>query len=90
LDKNDSEHLCRVLPELLAPFRQLRRVHLIWGSFKVRYLKRGSWASRQELMDHLYASMSEYNRLFAHPINDWSWTRRDLREWIRWKTTGLG
>lgn len=129
LDKNDSEHLCRVLPDLLSPFRKLRRVHLIWDggashisattqallrsfgswlrvlftpahaswlnqaelllkSFEVRYLKRGSWSSRQELMDHLYGSVPEYNRLFAHPIN-WSWTRRDLREWMRWKAAGL-
>lgn len=30
LDKNDSEHLCEALPKLLRPFRQFRRVHLIW------------------------------------------------------------
>lgn len=129
LDKKDSEHLCRILPELLAPFRKFRRVHLIWDgdpshvsaatqaflrsygswlrvlftpahaswlnqaelllkSFEVHYLKRGSWTSRQELIDHLYASVPEYNRLFAHPI-DWSWTRRDLRKWVQSKTPGL-
>lgn len=30
LDKNDSDHLCRALPKLLRPYRQFRRVHLIW------------------------------------------------------------
>lgn len=30
LDKNDSEHLCRALPDLLRPFHSFRRVHLIW------------------------------------------------------------
>lgn len=30
LDKNDSDHLCRTLPKLLRPYRQFRRVHLIW------------------------------------------------------------
>jgi transposase len=30
LDKNDSHHLCRALPKLLRPYRQFRRVHLIW------------------------------------------------------------
>jgi transposase len=30
LDKNDSHHLCRALPQLLRPYRQFRRVHLIW------------------------------------------------------------
>ena len=129
LEKNDSEHLCRALPKLLAPFRKWRRVHLIWDggpshastatqtflrsfgtwlrvlftpphaewlnqaelllkSFTMHYLKRGSWRSRQELIDHLYDSAPEYNRLFARPIN-WTWTRRDLRDWVEWKTSGL-
>ncbi len=129
LEKNDSEHLCRALPHLLATFRRYRRVHLIWDggpshtsaatraflhsygswlrvlltpphaewlnqaelllkSFTVHYLKRASWRSRQELIDHLYASGPEYNRWFAHPIN-WKWTRRDLRDWVEWKTSGL-
>ena len=129
LDQNDSEHLCRALPKLLRPFRQFRRVHLIWDggpshssattaallrsyapwlrvlftpahaswlnqaelllkSFEVRYLLRGDWASRQQLIDHLCASTPEYNRLWAHPIN-WSWTRRDLHEWADKKTSGL-
>ena len=129
LDKNDSEHLCRALPQLLRPFRPFRRVYLIWDggpshisaataavlrsygswlrvlftpahaswlnqaelllkSFEVRYLQRGAWASRQDLIDHLIASTPEYNRLWAHPIN-WSWTRRDLHEWADKKTSGL-
>lgn len=127
LDKNDSEHLCRALPKLLRPFRQFRRVHLIWDggpshmsaataaylqsygpwlrvlftpahaswlnqaelllkSFEVRYLQRGDWASCQDLIDHLNASVPEYNRLWAHPIN-WSWTRRDLHKWADKKTS---
>jgi transposase len=129
LEQNDSEHLCRALPKLLAPFRKWRRVHLIWDggpshasiatqtflraygswlrvlftpphsewlnqaelllkSFTTYYLKRGSWRSRQELIDHLYDSAPEYNRWFAHPIM-WKWTRRDLRDWVEWKTAGL-
>ena len=129
LEKNDSEHLCRALPKLLAPFRKWRRVHLIWDggpshasaapqtflrsygawlrvlftpphaewlnqaelllkSFTVHYLRQGSWHSDQELIDHLYASAPEYNRLFARPIT-WTWTRRDLRDWVEWKTSGL-
>ena len=129
LERNDSEHLCPVLPDLLKPYRKMRRVHLIWDggpshisaatqsfihhyrswlrvlltpahaswlnqaelllkSFGVHYLKRGSWSSRQGLIDHLNDSWPEYNRLFAHPIN-WSWTRRDLRKWMEWKTSGL-
>lgn len=129
LDKNDSEHLCRALPQLLAPFRKWRRVHLIWDggpshvseathkflcsygswlrvlytpahaswlnqaelllkSFVLRYLKRGSWPSRGELIDHLLASATEYSRLFAQPIH-WSWTRRNMRDWVDWKQSRL-
>jgi DDE superfamily endonuclease len=66
----------------------LNQAELLLKSFTVHYLKRGSWRSRQELIDHLYASAPEYNHLFAHPIN-WTWTRRDLRDWVEWKTSGL-
>ncbi len=129
LDKNDSEHLCRVLPQSLRPFRKWRRVHLIWDggpshtaestraflrlydswlrvlytpahaswlnqaelllkSFVLRYLKRGSWRSRDDLIEHLLASAPEYNRLFAQPI-DWSWTGRNMRDWVEWKQSRL-
>lgn len=129
LERNDSAHLCQALTHLLAPFRQHRRVHLIWDggpshtsastqaflrsygtwlrvlptpahaswlnqaelllkSFDLHYLKRGSWKSCQGLIDHLYASVPEYNRLFAQPIN-WSWTRRDMHQWVEWKKSGL-
>jgi transposase len=129
LDKNDSEHLCQALPQLLRPFRTFRRAHLIWDggpshisaataavlrsyepwlrvlftpahaswlnqaelllkSFEVRYLQRGEWMSRQDLVDHLVASTPEYNRLWAHPIN-WAWTRRDLHAWAAKKTARL-
>jgi hypothetical protein len=129
LDRNDSEHLCHALPQLLTPFRKWRRVHLIWDggpshtseatqtflrsddswlrllytpahaswlnqaelllkSFGLRYLKRGSWKSRDDLIEHLLASAPEYNRLFAQPIN-WSWTRRNMRDWVNWKQSGI-
>lgn len=129
LERNDSEHLCHVLPSLFAPYRTMRRVHLIWDggpshvsaatqdflhhyrpwlrvlltpahaswlnqaelllkSFDVHYLQRGSWNSRQTLIDHLTESWPEYNRLFAHPIT-WSWTRRNLRTWVARKASGL-
>ena len=66
----------------------LNQAELLLKSFTTYYLKRGSWRSRQELIDHLYASVPEYNRWFAQPIN-WKWTRRDLRDWVEWKTSGL-
>ncbi len=66
----------------------LNQAELLLKSFEVHYLQRGTWESRQQLVDHLYASAPEYNRLWAHPIN-WSWTRRDLHQWARKKSAGL-
>src|SRR3989304_8807941 len=66
----------------------LNQAELLLKSFEVRYLQRGNWPSRQQLIDHLCASMPEYNRLWAQPIN-WSWTRRDLHEWAEKKSSGL-
>jgi hypothetical protein len=66
----------------------LNQAELLLKCFEVRYLQRGDWTSRQHLIDHLGASTPEYNRLWAHPIN-WSWTRRDLHDWAKMKTTRL-
>lgn len=60
----------------------LNQAELLLKSFDVHYLQRGDWNSRQHLIDHLYASTPEYNRLWAQPIQ-WSWTRRDLHDWAK-------
>jgi hypothetical protein len=64
----------------------LNQAEILLKSFEVRYLQRGDWTSRQHLIDHLHDSTPEYNRLWAQPIN-WSWTRRDLRNWAEKKST---
>ena len=64
-------------------------VHASWlnqaepliGAFAYHYLKRGSWASRQEFIEHVSASGPEYNRLYAHPF-EWYWTNNKMREWF--------
>jgi DDE superfamily endonuclease/Homeodomain-like domain len=66
----------------------LNQAELLLKSFDVRYLQRGNWTSRQHLIDHLYASTPEYNRLWAQPIN-WSWTRRNMHDWAAKKLSGL-
>lgn len=66
----------------------LNQAELLLKSFDVHYLQRGDWESRQQLIDHLYASTPEYNRLWAQPIH-WSWTRRNLHEWAEKKSAGL-
>ena len=62
----------------------LNQAEILLKSFEVRYLQRGNWTSRQHLIDHLYDSTPEYNRLWAQPIN-WSWTRRNLHNWAEKK-----
>ena len=62
----------------------LNQAELLLGAFSERYIKRGSWDTRQAMIDHLDASWPEYNELFAHPFR-WSWTRPDFHEWIRKK-----
>ena len=66
----------------------LNQAEILLKCFEVRYLQRGHWTSRQHLIDHLHNSTPEYNRLWAQPIN-WSWTRRDLRNWAEKKSARL-
>lgn len=66
----------------------LNQAELLLRAFEARYLKRGEWASRQALIEHLLVSYPEYNQLFAHPF-EWLWTRRDMDKWIERCTTGL-
>lgn len=77
----------RILPTP-AHASWLNQAEILLKSFDARYLQRGNWVSRQQLIDHLYASTPEYNRLWAQPIN-WSWTRRDLHDWAEKKSSGL-
>ena len=57
------------------------QAELLIGAFAERYLKRGQWRSRQQIIEHLDASGPEYNRLHAHPFT-WSWTRRQMHKWV--------
>ncbi len=50
-------------------------------AFAYRYLKRGSWASREEFISHVDASWPEYNRRYAHPF-EWTWTNHQMRRWF--------
>jgi len=59
----------------------LDQAELLIGAFSRRYLKRGSWRSREQLLEHVQVSWPEYNRLYAHPF-EWYWTNRRMREWF--------
>jgi DDE superfamily endonuclease len=66
----------------------LNQAELLLRAFSERYLKRGDWKSRQQMIEHLDASWPEYNERFAHPIT-WSWTRQKMRGWVARRAPGL-
>jgi hypothetical protein len=59
----------------------LNQAELLVGAFGYHYLKRGSWGSREEFIDHVLVSWPEYNRRYAHPF-EWTWTNQKMREWF--------
>lgn len=59
----------------------LDQAELLNHAFDVRYLKRRSWSSRGEYIEHVEASWPEYNRLYAHPF-EWTWTNQKMRRWF--------
>jgi hypothetical protein len=63
----------------------LNQGELLLRAFAARYLQRGNWLSRKQLINHLSDAAKEYDQVFAHPFT-WSWTRRDLRHWVAQKT----
>ncbi len=59
----------------------LNQGELLNHAFGHRYLKRGSWTSREEYIAHIMAAWPEYNRLYAHPF-EWTWTNQRMRRWF--------
>jgi hypothetical protein len=59
----------------------LDQAELLIRAFSPRYLKRRSWASRDEVIAQVAASWPEYNRLYAHPF-EWTWTNQKMRRWF--------
>jgi hypothetical protein len=64
-----------------APASWLTQGELLNHAFGHRYLKRGSWASREESIAHVMVSWPEYNRLYAHPF-EWTWSNQRMRRWF--------
>jgi DDE superfamily endonuclease len=56
----------------------LDQAELLLDAFAYRYLKRGSWCSRAEFIEHVGHAWPEYNRLYAHPF-EWTWTNQKMR-----------
>lgn len=64
----------------------LNQAELLNNAFSYHYLKRNSWQSRQELIDHIDAAWLEYNQRYAHPFI-WTWTNQKMRTWYAKHTT---
>lgn len=59
----------------------LNQAELLNDAFSYYYLKRHSWHSRQELINHIEAAWPEYNQFHAHPFH-WTWTNQKMRKWF--------
>ena len=90
---NDGSHTAETTQSYLASHRAwwkprftpahaswLNQAELLIGAFSSRYLKRSSWTSPEQLLDHAHCAAAEYNRLYAHPFQ-WSWSRPKMRQW---------
>lgn len=58
----------------------LNQAELLNEAFASRYLRRGSWPSREACIEHVNAARREYNRSYAHPF-EWTWTNQNMRAW---------
>jgi hypothetical protein len=58
----------------------LDQAEILLNAFSYRYLKRTSWRSRGEFIEHVQHAWPEYNRLYAHPF-EWTWTNHKMRRW---------
>ena len=65
----------------------LNQAEALLEAFSERYLLRGSWCSRTQMINHIVTGTAEYNRHFAHPFA-WKWSCRDFKFWLN-NTPGL-
>jgi transposase len=59
----------------------LNQTESLLEAFSERYLLRGSWCSRTQLIQHIRNSRGDYNQRFAHPFA-WEWSCRDFKYWL--------
>jgi DDE superfamily endonuclease len=59
----------------------LNQAESLIEAFGYYYLKRGSWRSKREFIEHVTASGPEYNQRYAHPFA-WLWSRPMMRKWF--------
>lgn len=65
----------------------LNQAESLLEAFDERYLLRGNWSSRPQMIQHILNSCVDYNQRFAHAFN-WAWSCRDFKYWLN-NTPGL-
>ena len=59
----------------------LNQAESLIEAFSYYYIKRGSWRSRAEFIEHIAVSGPEYNQRYAHPFA-WLWSPPMMRKWF--------
>ena len=59
----------------------LNQAEILINVFSHHHLKRQSWHSRDEFIQHVIASWPEYNDRYAAPIQ-WTWTNPKMQQWF--------
>jgi len=65
----------------------LNQAESLLEAFTERYLLRGSWNRRDQMIQQLFDRRQDYNQRFAHPF-EWKWSCRAFRYWLN-NTPGL-
>ena len=59
----------------------LNQAESLLEAFSARYLLRGSWTHRDQMIQHILEGRLEYNLRFAHPFQ-WEWSCRKFQYWL--------
>ena len=59
----------------------LNQAESLLEAFTERYLWRGHWSSRAQMIQHILNSQADYNQHFQHPFN-WEWSCHDFMYWL--------
>lgn len=59
----------------------LNQAESLLEAFSARYLLRGSWTHRDQMIQHILDSRLEYNQRFARPFQ-WEWSCRKFQYWL--------
>jgi hypothetical protein len=59
----------------------LNQAEILVGAFRHHDLRRGSWQTREQFIEHVTAAAPEYNQRYAHPF-EWTWSGPRMREWF--------